>query len=57
MSGGFMGKLLRVNLTEGRIKEEEINPALARQFVGGSGLATRYLYEEVLPGIDPLEEC
>ncbi len=54
MNGGFMGKILRVNLTEGRIREEEIDPTWARKFIGGSGLATRYLYEEVSPGIDPL---
>ncbi len=54
MSNGFMGKILRVKLTEGRILEEELNPFWAREFIGGSGLATRYLYEEVPPAIDPL---
>jgi aldehyde:ferredoxin oxidoreductase len=54
MSNGFMGKILRVNLTEGRIREEELNPVWAREFIGGSGLATRYLYEEVPPNVDPL---
>ncbi len=54
MSGGFMGKILRVNLTDGQMRDEAIDPVWARQFVGGSGLATRYLYQEVAPGIDPL---
>jgi aldehyde:ferredoxin oxidoreductase len=49
-----MGKILRVDLTEGEITEESLNEDWARKFIGGSGLATKYLYEEVPGGIDPL---
>lgn len=49
-----MGKILRVNLADGVVAEEELRPDWARSFVGGSGLATRYLYEEVPRGVDPL---
>jgi aldehyde:ferredoxin oxidoreductase len=49
-----MGKILRVNLSDGVIAEEGIREDWARSFVGGSGLATRYLYDEVPPGADPL---
>jgi aldehyde:ferredoxin oxidoreductase len=54
MSYGFMGKLLRIDLTAGQITPEPIRADWARQFAGGSGLATRYLYDEVPPGADPL---
>ncbi|MGC8604094.1 MAG: aldehyde ferredoxin oxidoreductase family protein, partial [Desulfomonilaceae bacterium] len=51
---GFMGKILRVNLTEGTISEESINEKDARSFLGGSGLATNYLFHELGKGVDPL---
>jgi aldehyde:ferredoxin oxidoreductase len=55
MRYGFMGQLLRVNLSDHKITIEEINQAWAKQFLGGAGLATKYFYEEVPAGIDPLE--
>jgi aldehyde:ferredoxin oxidoreductase len=54
MSYGFMGQLLRVDLNDHKIAVEEINQRWAKQFLGGAGLATKYLYEEVAGGIDPL---
>ena len=48
-----MGKLLRVDLSRGRVTPEPIRSDWARQFAGGAGLATRYLYDEVPPGDDP----
>jgi aldehyde:ferredoxin oxidoreductase len=51
---GFMGKILRVNLTSGEISEESLPEQEARMFLGGSGLATKYLFDELKPGIDPL---
>ncbi len=51
---GLMGKIVRVNLTEGKITEEEIPQDMAKMFVGGVGLATKYLYDEVPKGTDPL---
>lgn len=51
---GLMGKLLRVNLTEGSILQEEIPEEKAKNFLGGRGLGTKYLFDELTPGIDPL---
>jgi aldehyde:ferredoxin oxidoreductase len=51
---GFMGKILRVNLTSGEISEEPLPEKEARMFLGGSGLATKYLFDELEPGVDPL---
>jgi aldehyde:ferredoxin oxidoreductase len=54
MNYGFMGSILRVDLTEGCITEEPLREEWLRDYLGGAGLATRYLCEEVPPGVDPL---
>ncbi len=51
---GYLGKLLRVDLTSGLIWDEPLNEDYARQFVGGSGLAARYLADLAGPAVDPL---
>lgn len=51
---GYMGKLLVVDLTSGQIEDEPLNEDYARQFIGGSGLACRYLYDMVDADTDPL---
>ncbi len=51
---GLMGKILRVNLTERKITEEEISEELAKKYLGGRGLASKYLFDELRPGTDPL---
>jgi aldehyde:ferredoxin oxidoreductase len=54
MSKAYIGKILRVDLSKGAISEEEIREDWAKMFIGGAGLATRYLYKEVSVGADPL---
>ena len=39
--------LLRVNLTDGSCKEEQIPPEVLRNFIGGKGLAAYYAYKEL----------
>jgi aldehyde:ferredoxin oxidoreductase len=51
---GWHGKLLRVNLTNGDVSAEDIDPQLIRDYIGGRGLAIRYLYDEMDPLADPL---
>ncbi|UPV75385.1 aldehyde ferredoxin oxidoreductase [Halorussus limi] len=46
--------LLRVNLTAGRVETEPIPERWRRRYLGGKGLAARYLYDELAPGTDPL---
>ncbi len=53
MIGGFTGKILRVDLTNGTLKIEDTNMEWARDYIGGQGLATRYFVEEVDPKVDP----
>ena len=51
---GYMGKILRVDLTNGKITEEIPDEKTLRMYLGGAGLATKYLFDEVKKGIDPL---
>jgi len=51
---GYMGKILRVNLSTSKITEEFPDTSTLKKFLGGSGLATKYLLDEVKKGIDPL---
>ncbi|MFX0137691.1 MAG: aldehyde ferredoxin oxidoreductase N-terminal domain-containing protein, partial [Candidatus Hodarchaeota archaeon] len=53
---GYIGKIIRVNLSSGDIKIENLNLDLARDFVGGSGFGIKYIYDEVPPETDPLSE-
>ncbi|MGQ9674434.1 MAG: aldehyde ferredoxin oxidoreductase family protein [Chloroflexota bacterium] len=51
---GYMGKLLRVNLTNRTIKDEPLDLDLARAYIGGAGYGTRIIHDEVPPDTDPL---
>ena len=51
---GYMGRILRVDLTNGRISEQNLREEECKMFLGGSGLATKYLFDEVPKGADPL---
>jgi len=51
---GYMGKMLVVDLSGGGITAEPLNEGYARRYVGGSGLACRYLYDAVCADTDPL---
>jgi len=50
--GGYMGKILRVDLNEEKITEEEIDEATLRKFVGGTGLGAKIMYDEVPAGVE-----
>ncbi len=45
--GGYAGKLLRVNLTTGKIWAEPWSPDEMREMIGGVGLGAMILYREV----------
>ncbi|MCP4419586.1 MAG: aldehyde ferredoxin oxidoreductase family protein [Chloroflexi bacterium] len=51
---GYAGKILRVNLRSGKSSTEPLDLGMAKGFIGGRGLASRLLYGEVNPTIDPL---
>ncbi|MEW5938376.1 MAG: aldehyde ferredoxin oxidoreductase family protein [Chloroflexota bacterium] len=50
---GWHHRLLRVNLTTKQITTEDVDPRVARDYLGGRGWAIYYLYREVDPAVDP----
>jgi len=42
MANGFMGKVLRVNLTNGSITEEALSEGKMRKFLGGATSMTKF---------------
>jgi aldehyde:ferredoxin oxidoreductase len=52
---GYAGKLLRVNLSNGKVSKEEISDSMKRDFLGGRGFAVKLLWDEV-KRVDPLSE-
>ena len=50
----MQGRLLRVNLSTRKTQVEEIPEQYLRDFLGGSGLAAKYLYDEIPAGSEVL---
>ncbi|MCF7918457.1 MAG: aldehyde ferredoxin oxidoreductase family protein [Candidatus Cloacimonetes bacterium] len=50
-------RLLRINLTSKTIKIEKIEKELFKKFLGGRGLGSKYLADEIDPKIDALSEA
>ena len=50
----WQNTILRVNLSAGTCKSEELNREWAQEYLGQRGLGTRYLAEEVDPAVDPM---
>lgn len=51
---GYQNKVLRINLNEKKATTEPLRMDFAEKYVGSKGLAIRYMYEELKPGIDAL---
>ncbi|MDI6819839.1 MAG: aldehyde ferredoxin oxidoreductase family protein [Candidatus Hodarchaeaceae archaeon] len=51
---GYTGKYLRVDLSRGKVVELPLKKEWARNYIGGSGMAARILYDEVPPEVEPL---
>ncbi|MDJ0884851.1 MAG: aldehyde ferredoxin oxidoreductase family protein [Desulfobacterales bacterium] len=51
---GWMGKILRVDLTRATLHAEPLDPVAAKDYIGGRGLGIHFLQQEVDPLCDPL---
>ena len=51
---GYTGRLLRVDLTDGKVSIEKVAPELLRKFLGGVGYGAKLYYDEIPAGTDPL---
>jgi len=54
ITGGYNGKILRVNLSNKSATTESIDELFCRRYIGGAGFVTYYLWKELKPGIDAL---
>ncbi len=54
MPGGYMGKILKVDLSRNELKDETLDEKLARQFIGGYGIGARRIFSEQKAGVEPL---
>jgi aldehyde:ferredoxin oxidoreductase len=52
--GGHTGKILEVNLGNGKIETKSIKEEDQRKFLGGSGLAAKIFFDSFDPEVDPL---
>lgn len=51
---GYAGQYLRVNLTSGTISKLPLPLEWVENYLGGNGIGTRILWDEVPPEVDPL---
>ena len=51
---GWNGKILRINLSDGKVSIQNFDGEFARKFVGGRGFAAKILWDELPPGVDAL---
>jgi len=56
MLKGYMGSVLRVDLTNKHLATEPIPDQWLRNFIGGAGTGIRFAYDEIPPQADPLGE-
>ncbi|MCD4683418.1 MAG: aldehyde ferredoxin oxidoreductase family protein [Bacteroidales bacterium] len=54
IKGGYFGRLLRVNLSDLSYKAEEIPEKLLIDFIGGRGLGSKILFDELPANADPM---
>ena len=50
----FLGRLLRIDLTTSSYKVEQIPVTCHQDYISARGLAAKYLYDELEPGVKPL---
>jgi len=52
---GYAGKVLRIDLAEKKAFKADLERDFAAYFLGGRGFNSKRLYDELAPGIDPLD--
>ena len=53
---GWNGTIIRINLSKGEITKEPLNIKDAHAFIGARGLASKMLFDEVDPKVDPFSK-
>ena len=52
---GWMGKILRVDLTDGSVREEKTLPEYGERFIGGAGIGYKVMWDEVPATVSPFD--
>ncbi|MFH1931505.1 MAG: aldehyde ferredoxin oxidoreductase N-terminal domain-containing protein [Pseudomonadota bacterium] len=52
--GGYLGRILYVDLSNGNMKEEAPDEMLLKDFIGGYGLGARIIYSRQKANVDPM---
>ncbi len=52
VAAGYVGKILRVDLSAGTACSKALDEATLKKWVGGVGLGAKYLYDEAPPGVE-----
>jgi aldehyde:ferredoxin oxidoreductase len=55
MMYAYAGKILRVNLTTGKVSTEPLTEEMAKNYIGGIGLGIRLLMDNSKPGVDAFD--
>ena len=54
MAGGYMGKILCVDLSKGELTDESLDEKLCREFIGGYGIGAKIIFSRQRGNVDPL---
>lgn len=54
MLRGYMGKLLRADLSRVELRDEALEENICRRYIGGYGIGARLIFSEQAAGVDPL---
>lgn len=51
---GWWGRILRIDVSKRKYVVQELDPSIYSNYIGGRGLAVKILWDELVPGVDPL---
>ena len=52
---GYTNRVIRVDLSKGKVTKEELKEDTIHNYIGGIGIGVRVVYDEVPPGVDGLD--
>jgi aldehyde:ferredoxin oxidoreductase len=55
--GGYVGKVLRVDLSKKSHRVEHLEEVVFKKYLGGRGVAAKIYFEEIAPEVRPLDEA
>ena len=53
---GYIGKILKVNLSDQMVEASPLSKELAEDYIGGGGIAAKIISDRLLPEMDPLHK-